>query len=166
MVPLGGTNNSQKTESNTTQPASVCGYPREPRYVLAGNKTTWYVDGDVVTQTVSVFQTPGAAVLLEESRQGASYCKARTEGDFTVDNHTEVKLPSYPGAADEYGWCDRATGKDKRVLMICHAQVTQKAGYVVVDMMVATNTVDHASALVIGAGSLAAERIAKLPSVP
>src|SRR6185369_3173271 len=79
MVPLGGTNNSQKTESNTTQPASVCGYPREPRYVLAGNKTTWYVDGDVVTQTVSVFQTPGAAVLLEESRQGASYCKAHTE---------------------------------------------------------------------------------------
>jgi hypothetical protein len=153
-------------QSTPDQPAPLCGLPREPRYVLAGYSTKVAFDADnVAIQQVAVYQHPDAPVVLADSRSDSSRCYPADVGAETIDNHSEFTLPTYPGVADEFGYCDRFTFKsDNSVAYICHALLTHSNGYVIVDVSEKSPTLDGSRSKVLLLNPFAAGLLAKLPA--
>ena len=160
-----GAGKADKVESVEVQPTGVCGIAREPRTVVAGVRTTWNLDNALAVQVVSVYQHQDAPVVLADSRRDSRNCYTQTYSNVVMDSHVEITLPTYPGAADVFGYCDRLTfTKGKSVNYSCDVLLTHANGYIVTDVSVQGLTLDGVKASATLFGSLAAERLAKIPT--
>ena len=114
---------AEPAQSTPAQPDPLCGLSREPRNVLAGYSTRVAFDENTVAiQLVAVYQHPDASAVMANTRSDSHTCYPANVGSGTLDNHSEFAVPTYPGAAEEFGYCDRYTRtSDKSVAYICHA---------------------------------------------
>ena len=164
---IGGPNKAEETKPTVEQPHHVCTWRRLPRRVLAGHNTKWLVDATVVHQIAVAYESAEAADVVVETRNALGTCKTYDNGTYVVTEVGAVKVPTYPGAHEVLGYCQKITfHKDKRVLVNCEALLTHKGGYLISAVTVYADTRKEAEQQLTFVGAVAAEKLAKLPSSP